>query len=66
MPSEFSVAQRAFLRSIYEEIINSEDGCISSTVCLNLHHTIDTKLSIDDANKFLKHVINKKWLHSKV
>jgi len=65
IPSEFSNAQRSFLRAIYAEIINAEEGCISSTNCLNLVSTLDTKFSINDADKFIKTVVRRKWLHSK-
>lgn len=67
IPSEFTPAQRTFLRVIYSEIITSEDGCISSTDCLNLsNNLIDCKLAMGDADLFLKNLIAKKWLHSEV
>ncbi|XP_014213566.1 non-structural maintenance of chromosomes element 1 homolog [Copidosoma floridanum] len=65
LPSEFSKAERAFLRAVYSEIINSEDGYISSTECLNLTGTLDMKFSLSEADKFLKKVAAHKWLHLK-
>ncbi|OXU19658.1 hypothetical protein TSAR_015369 [Trichomalopsis sarcophagae] len=62
IPSKFSVAQRALLRDIYSEIISSEDGSISSTDGLNLTRTIGVKLSMGEADAFLKDLYKGKWL----
>lgn len=66
IPSEFSVAQRAFLREIYSEIVGSEDGSISSTDGLNLSRTLGVKLAMGDADAFLKDLYKRKWLYTKV
>ncbi|XP_031782628.1 non-structural maintenance of chromosomes element 1 homolog [Nasonia vitripennis] len=60
--SKFSVAQRAFLRDIYSEIVSSENGSISSTDGLNLTRTIGVKLSMGEADAFLKDLYKGKWL----
>ncbi|OXU22562.1 hypothetical protein TSAR_008035 [Trichomalopsis sarcophagae] len=62
VPSQFNTGQRAFLREIYSEIISADDGCISSTDCLNMSTTLDVKLSISDADIFLKYLTKGKWL----
>lgn len=66
IPSQFNTGQRAFLREIYSEIISADDGCISSTDCLNMSSTLDVKLSITDADIFLKYLSKENWLLIKV
>ncbi|XP_058790267.1 non-structural maintenance of chromosomes element 1 homolog [Phymastichus coffea] len=63
IPCEFSKAQQAFLKEVYSQIINADDGCISSIDCLRLIHNLDTKFTATDAESFLKNVTRNKWLH---
>ncbi|XP_011498260.1 PREDICTED: non-structural maintenance of chromosomes element 1 homolog [Ceratosolen solmsi marchali] len=64
IPTELTQSQKMFLRSIYSEIIGG-DGCISSTSCLNLCNSLETKFSMIEADRFLKHLIKQKWLYCK-
>ena len=54
------------LRIIFSEIIISNNGCIQSTVCLNLCSSSDVKMSKADAEDFLEDMVNRKWLIYKV
>ncbi|KAF3427706.1 hypothetical protein E2986_08914 [Frieseomelitta varia] len=60
--TEFSKNQLALLRIIFSEIIISDNGCIQSTVCLNLCSSSDVKMSKADAENFLEDMVNRKWL----
>ncbi|XP_031776008.1 non-structural maintenance of chromosomes element 1 homolog isoform X1 [Apis florea] len=60
--SEFSKDQLTLLRTIFSEIITSNNGCIQSTICLNLCSLPDIKISKAKAEEFLNDVVNKKWL----
>ncbi|XP_017794882.1 PREDICTED: non-structural maintenance of chromosomes element 1 homolog [Habropoda laboriosa] len=60
--TEFSKAQLTLLRTIFSEIITSNNGCIQSTVCLNLCSSLDIKLSKTEAEEFLDDVVKRKWL----
>lgn len=64
--TEFSKEQLALLRTMFSEIITSRDGCIQSTICLNLCSSLDIKMSKADAEKFLEDIVNRKWLIYKV
>ncbi|XP_047352030.1 non-structural maintenance of chromosomes element 1 homolog isoform X1 [Vespa velutina] len=59
---QFSRAQLELLRKIFSEIITSTNGCVSSTICLNLCSSLDTKLLKIDATEFLDYIVDKKWL----
>lgn len=59
---EFSKAQLALLRNIFSEIITSSNGCVQSTVCLNLGSLPEVKLSKTEAEEFLNDTVNRKWL----
>ncbi|CAK9815775.1 Non-structural maintenance of chromosomes element 1 homolog [Anthophora quadrimaculata] len=60
--TEFSKAQLALLRTIFSEIITSNNGCIQSTACLNLCSSLDIKLTKTDAEEFLDDMVKRKWL----
>ncbi|XP_011640499.1 non-structural maintenance of chromosomes element 1 homolog [Pogonomyrmex barbatus] len=62
---EFSQAELALLRNVYSEIVTSNNGCISSTFCLNLCSSLNMKLTKADADKFLHEMVNRKWLYCK-
>lgn len=64
--TEFSKEQLALLRTMFSEIITSRDGCIESTICLNLCSSLDIKMSKAGAEKFLEDIVNRKWLIYKV
>lgn len=64
--SEFSKDQLALLRNIFSEIITSNNGCIQSTICLNLCSLPDIKISKAKAEEFLDDIVNRKWLAYKV
>ncbi|XP_043250511.1 non-structural maintenance of chromosomes element 1 homolog isoform X2 [Colletes gigas] len=59
---EFSKAQLTLLRNIFSEIITSSNGCVQSTLCLNLCSLPDVKLSKAEAEEFLNDIVNRKWL----
>ncbi|XP_068984969.1 non-structural maintenance of chromosomes element 1 homolog isoform X2 [Bombus flavifrons] len=60
--TEFSKDQLALLRTMFSEIITSRNGCIQSTICLNLCSSLDIKMSKAGAEKFLEDIVNRKWL----
>ncbi|XP_033348346.1 non-structural maintenance of chromosomes element 1 homolog [Bombus vosnesenskii] len=60
--TEFSKEQLALLRTMFSEIITSRNGCIQSTICLNLCSSLDIKMSKAGAEKFLEDIVNRKWL----
>ncbi|KAF7403791.1 hypothetical protein HZH68_006585 [Vespula germanica] len=59
---QFSKVKLELLRKIFSEIITATNGCVSSTICLNLCTSLDTKLSKIDATEFLDYIVDKKWL----
>ncbi|KAG5311665.1 NSE1 protein, partial [Acromyrmex insinuator] len=60
--SHFSQAELALLRNVYSEIITSNNGCVSSTFCLNLCSSLNAKLTKTDAELFLLEMVDKQWL----
>lgn len=62
---EFSQAQLTLLRTIYSEIVTSNNGHVSSTWCLNLCSTLNVKLSKANAEEFLYEMVNRNWLACK-
>lgn len=63
--SEFSQTRLTLLRNIYSEIVASNNGCVSSTWCLNLCSSLHLQLTKADAEEFLCEIVKKKWLTSK-
>ena len=63
IPSPMKEPQKAFLRAIYSDLISSATGRISSMECLNLTAAIDSKLSMGDADEFLKNMVKQRWLY---
>ncbi|XP_012536712.1 non-structural maintenance of chromosomes element 1 homolog [Monomorium pharaonis] len=59
---EFSQVELALLRNVYSEIVTSNNGYVSSTLCLNLCSMLSVKLSKADAEQFLQKMVDRKWL----
>ncbi|XP_043502627.1 uncharacterized protein LOC122524413 isoform X2 [Polistes fuscatus] len=63
--TQFPRTHLELFRKILSEIISARNGCVSSTVCLNLCSSVDVKLLKIDATKFLDYMVDKKWLFLK-
>lgn len=63
--TQFPRTHLELFRKILSEIISARNGCVSSTVCLNLCSSVDVKLLKIDASKFLDYMVDKKWLFLK-
>jgi hypothetical protein len=66
MFSKFSAAELEFFKTVLSEIVNSEGGCISSTVCLNLNSSLPGSMTKSDTEALLEKFCKYLWLYQKV
>ncbi|XP_014479942.1 PREDICTED: non-structural maintenance of chromosomes element 1 homolog isoform X2 [Dinoponera quadriceps] len=62
---EYSEVHLTLLRTIFSEIVTSDEGHVSSTWCLNLCPSSNINLSKNSAQMFLNDMVEKKWLFCK-
>lgn len=63
--SKFSAAELEFFKTVLSEIVSSEDGCISSTACLNLNSSLSANLTKSDTEAILEKFCKYLWLYQK-
>lgn len=63
--TKFSQVQLDLLRAIFLEILDSDNGLISSIDAINLQSTLEQKPSHDESEKTIAAFVSSKWLSSK-
>ncbi|KAF7994695.1 hypothetical protein HCN44_004167 [Aphidius gifuensis] len=63
--SKYTQAQLDLLRAIFLEILDSENGFISSIDALNIQSTLEPRLSHAEAETTIGEMVSSKWLSSK-
>ncbi|PNF19244.1 Non-structural maintenance of chromosomes element 1-like protein [Cryptotermes secundus] len=63
--SKFSAAELEFFKTVLSEIVTSEDGCISSTACLNLNSSLPGNMTKSDTEALLEKFCKYQWLYQK-
>lgn len=62
----FSIAELEFFKKVLFEIVSSEDGCVSSTVCLNLNTSLPGNMTKSDIEAVIEKFCKYLWLQQKV
>ncbi|KAI4494192.1 hypothetical protein M0802_009061 [Mischocyttarus mexicanus] len=60
--TQFPRTHLELFRKMLSEIILTNKGCVSSTECLNICSSVDSKFLKIDASQFLEYMVDKKWL----
>ncbi|XP_011305379.1 non-structural maintenance of chromosomes element 1 homolog [Fopius arisanus] len=62
-PGRFTRVQLEYVRKVFSEIINSEEGYISTITCINVRSQMTGQLSATEAESTLTMMIDQMWVH---